>query len=87
MALSGVMASVAVAGEPVDTNVQQTDRQRDNAKTGDPNRVICRRESTIGTRLGSTRRCMTAAEWAAQRQESRMQLERGQGVNPRGSGN
>ncbi|HZL01446.1 MAG TPA: hypothetical protein VFC47_16285 [Caulobacteraceae bacterium] len=29
----------------------------------DPNRVICKREETVGTRLGGTKECHTAVVW------------------------
>src|SRR5690606_3374294 len=45
---------------------------------GDPTRVICRKEKNTGSRLGSKRICATAAEWSAQKQQSRQAVERSQ---------
>ena len=41
------------------------------ATAKDPNRVIGERVEEIGTRLGSKKVCMTAAQWAEQRQRDR----------------
>jgi hypothetical protein len=48
---------------------------------GDPNKVICRRIETIGTRLDSKRVCRTRAEWEAEQQANRQDLERNQTSN------
>ena len=46
------------------------------AKQDDPNKKICERVEETGTRLGARRVCKTKAEWAAERAESRRELER-----------
>ncbi len=38
---------------------------------GDPNRMICEHEETIGTRLGGKKICMTAEQWNAKHNEHR----------------
>ena len=48
------------------------------AKPANPNRQICQREEQTGSRLGGRRVCKTAAEWAAQRADMRLQIEREQ---------
>ena len=45
------------------------------AVKGDPNRMICERVEEIGTRLGGKRVCLTAAQWEAQRQQTRSTLD------------
>jgi hypothetical protein len=42
---------------------------------GDPNRVVCHTEETTGTRLGSTRVCMSAAQWQARANANREVLD------------
>ena len=42
---------------------------------GDPNRVICEVQDTIGTRLGRRKVCLTAQQWADKRTEHRGMLE------------
>jgi hypothetical protein len=44
----------------------------------DPNRMICRTEEELGSRLSRKRRCLTAAQWDEIRRDERMVIERGQ---------
>lgn len=46
----------------------------------DPDKLICERVETTGTRLGARRTCMTAEQWAARRREQREDLERVQRI-------
>lgn len=46
---------------------------------GDPNRMVCRSEDTIGSRLRRQKRCMTAQEWYDLHLDDRRALERVQG--------
>jgi len=48
------------------------------AKVKDPNRKICEEFKATGSRVGGRRVCMTAAEWAAQRQDNRDDVEKAQ---------
>jgi hypothetical protein len=52
----------------------------------DPNKVICKAEETVGTRLGSHRVCKTAADWTADADANRESAEdirqRTSGLNP-----
>jgi len=45
-------------------------------KGGDPNRIVCEVDQTIGTRLGARKVCKTALEWDQGRQEQRGDLEK-----------
>ncbi len=47
-----------------------------NAK--DPNRKICEEFKETGSRVAGRRVCMTAADWAAQRQDNRDDVEKAQ---------
>lgn len=49
----------------------------------DPNRMVCEKQEVVGSRLGTKRVCMTAAEWAAKRREERQMIDRSQ-VQQRG---
>ncbi|MDF7775091.1 hypothetical protein P1X14_07525 [Sphingomonas sp. AOB5] len=42
----------------------------------DPNRMICRTEDVIGSRLGSRRVCLTASQWEDLRRDTRQTTER-----------
>lgn len=43
---------------------------------GDPNRIVCQKEETIGTRLGGKKICLTIAQWQARQLDDRDQTER-----------
>jgi hypothetical protein len=51
------------------------------ATGGDPNEIICRTMTVIGSRLGRTRQCATRAEWtrlqSAERESTRNALRQG----------
>jgi hypothetical protein len=42
---------------------------------GDPERIVCKKEETIGTRLGSKKVCLTVADWNALARENRERTE------------
>jgi len=44
----------------------------------DPNEMICERQEVTGSRLGSRRVCMTRAQWAQQRRDSKDLVDRSQ---------
>jgi len=44
--------------------------------TGDANKQICRSVSDTGSRLGHTRACHTAQEWADLRRQTRQNVDR-----------
>lgn len=48
----------------------------------DPNKVICRTEEVIGSRLASKRTCMTAQQWEDMRREQRTTVDRIQAFKP-----
>ena len=47
-----------------------------SALKGDPNRIVCQKEETIGTRLGAKKVCLPIAEWQARQAADRDQTER-----------
>jgi hypothetical protein len=57
-------------------------KERDKSKTSDPNRVICRTEQVIGSRLQSKRTCMTAIQWTQVEREQRETVDRVQAFKP-----
>lgn len=48
--------------------------------TGNPDRIICEKVERLGSRLAVDKVCMTAREWADQREGHREDLERVQQV-------
>ena len=75
-AASVLLAAAAPAA--AQTAASATGAQASKAK--DPNRIICYKEETIGTRIGARKVCKTALEWQQQRQEQRESLEKIQQV-------
>lgn len=57
-------------------------RSSDNEEVGDPNRIICRTEEQIGSRLSKIRRCHTAAEWSEIKRENRRVIDKVQAHKP-----
>jgi hypothetical protein len=69
-------STAAVAGEPAKEQAP-----------GDKDKLICRTEADLGTRLGGTRVCLTRDQWAERRRQAREATEQGQmGHLDRGSG-
>lgn len=76
-------ALVAFAAQPAVAAKDSSEGQAPTAvtakeKSTDPNRMICQREETTGTRLGARKVCLTAAQWAEKRREHREDIERAQ---------
>lgn len=54
----------------------------ENEDVGNPQRVICRTEQQIGSRLSKIKRCHTAAEWAEVKRENRRVIDKVQAHKP-----
>jgi hypothetical protein len=48
----------------------------DGGATGEANKQICRSSPDTGSRLGRTRACHTAQEWAELRRQTRQNIDR-----------
>ena len=68
MKLQFVAAALAVVAAPMAAQATEPTAGR---RIDDPNKVTCRVTRPIGSRLGGTRTCRTAAEWAAYSAEMR----------------
>ena len=53
------------------------------AKDKDPNEIVCEKQVVLGSRLATKRRCLTRAQWAEERRESKNLIE---GLQRGGSG-
>ena len=73
-----IVAGAAVAALAVPATAQVTSVERNNAPltTGDPNKIVCKKEETIGTRLGTRKVCLTAQQWVDKHKEHREFTER-----------
>lgn len=70
------VALTATLVAPVAAQVTSIQSSRPVAKVKNPNKKICEDMGITGTRLGGKRVCMTADEWAAQRQDHRNDVEK-----------
>lgn len=75
-ALAGLFLIVApsqiIAGEPEPQPAQQPAAK----SSKDPNRIICRTDDEIGSRIHKKRICLTAAQWRDVSHESGFATER-----------
>lgn len=51
-------------------------------KNTDPNKIVCRTQEVIGSRLQTKKACMTVMEWDLKRREERAVIERIQAFKP-----
>lgn len=57
-------------------------KSKDEGGAGtDPNKVICKTEDVLGSRLASQKQCMTEAQWIQLRREQRNTVEKMQNAN------
>jgi hypothetical protein len=56
--------------------VAQATQDTPKKPKGDPNRIICRTEDEIGSRIKKVRICLTAAEWRARAQNIGTDIEK-----------
>jgi hypothetical protein len=57
-----------------------------NREPADPNRVICRYEAEVGSRLHRKKTCLTAFEWVQRQRDLRMVTDRVQQFKPYNGG-
>ena len=72
-----LLAAVALLLPSVASNQVITSYRTDKTAEikGDPERIVCKKEETIGTRLGSKKVCLTVADWNALARENRERTE------------
>lgn len=78
---SAFAADETTKGKPRDGTTELViveDKMAGKEELGDPNRVICRKEDSTGSRVSARRVCATASEWAARKQHTREGIERAQ---------
>ncbi|KQX21631.1 MULTISPECIES: hypothetical protein [unclassified Sphingomonas] len=69
------LALIATAGLSVAAHAEDAGQKADK---NSPDKLICRSEPVIGSRLAKNKRCMTKAQWDEDRRLSRLQLEQNQ---------
>ena len=68
--LVGSTMAVAQGAQPPQTP-QQSAQPAEN-----PNEVVCEKHEVTGSRIATKRVCMTRAQWAEQKHEDRMEIEK-----------
>lgn len=71
IAIGALVISCAATAQPV-TPYQRQDASA--AKTDD-NKIVCKKQETIGTRLGAKKVCLTVSEWAVRAHDDRERTE------------
>lgn len=69
------LALIATAGLSIAAHAEEAEK---TDKTN-PDKLICRSDPAVGSRLAKNKRCMTKAQWEEDRRLTRMQLEQNQG--------
>ncbi|RYE56134.1 MAG: hypothetical protein EOP18_04815 [Rhizobiaceae bacterium] len=75
LALVATAACFAFSSAALAQDVAAPEEKKNN---NDPDRVICKSEDVIGSRIVTKKKCMTAAQWKEQRRLSRMDIDRAQ---------
>ena len=85
--ISGILLCVALAYpahaavEPAKTESAARASEgatEETITTATDEKVICRRDKTVGSRLSAQRICLTPRQWAERIREDRMRVEQGQ---------
>jgi hypothetical protein len=75
------------AGESArDPGTPQSTQPQVESAAGDPAQMLCEKVEQIGTRLSSSRVCMTRSQWAEQRRLNRQVVEKAQQTRCNGEG-
>lgn len=69
------LALIATAGLSIAAHAEEAGQKVDK---NSPDKLICRSEPVIGSRLAKNKRCMTKAQWDEDRRLTRLQLEQNQ---------
>ena len=77
-AIAGLFLLASGAPVLADTASSSSSQPTTKAEDNDPNKVICRRIESIGTRLSTKRVCRTKGEWDAEQAANRQTIERSQ---------
>ena len=71
LAAFALVVPSAASGQPV-TSYRSIN---ESVPKGDSDKIVCRKEETIGTRLGAKKVCLTVAEWTELARENRERTE------------
>ena len=66
----------AQAAQQTQQQQQQQQQQAQAQAAEDPNQIVCEKQEVIGSRIATKRVCMTRGQWADQRRNDRMEVEK-----------
>ncbi len=70
-------SALALAGVPAAAQAPQVQPvAASSSSSPDTNKIVCKKEDTIGSRLGAKKVCLTTKEWADLAKQSREEVER-----------
>ena len=75
LAVPALVATAPLGATMQGTGASPADKEA-NETSADPNKLICKRDKVVGSRLSAKKVCMTAAEWERQRREDQQLAER-----------
>lgn len=77
MKVAHTLLAAMIVAIPVPAMADEPKQQQEMNTTKDTqNRMICKRDKSTGSRLGSKRNCMTAAQWQQVERDQREVVER-----------
>lgn len=71
-------AAVLVSASLLSLATSAVAQEGSKRKARDPNEVVCKKESVLGSNLQTRKVCMTRSQWADQRMIDRQNVERSQ---------
>lgn len=78
-AAAGVLLTAATPSPPQGgSNARASDSGSAETMAAGAEKIICRKDKAVGSRVTAKRVCMTAQQWEAQRMDDRQRLEQGQ---------
>ncbi len=77
LALAAMLGAAASAGTAQVTTLESPNPA---PKKGDLNRIVCEKQETTGTRLGTRKVCLTVLQWEEKRREQREHTEKVQRI-------
>jgi len=73
-----MLAAAACMAMPALAQTQATGQSGQGAKPKDPNRIICEKVQDTGSRVATSKVCMTAQQWEEKRRADRAYVEESQ---------
>jgi len=73
--LSGVAGIALLIGAPAFAQTQAAGQSGQGAKPKDPNRIICEKVQDTGSRVATSKVCLTALQWEEKRRADRLAVE------------